>query len=208
MQFPDEVYIVKAVEQRIVSGRDAIALFRCGHLVGLDAIKHLFVLRERQVVQVPPRTNKLLFSNTIEKLTSGYYNGRSLDSIICESTRFLGERYALYHAVMSANTQWTPILSCDKLYALPDFRMRDVDSCDPRFEFYNELFASFSERRVAMPRSREDIQCFLKDASVRRHVEQSEDGADERRFLVPEFSYRCPYDLDMVISYLVRRNLL
>jgi hypothetical protein len=191
-------------------------------LVGLDAVKLVLSIREKQVIQMPPRTNKQLFSNTIEKLANGYYNGRSLNSIICDASRFLGERYALYQAIMSANTASSRILSHDGLYALPVFTMRDVDSCDPRFAFYNELFAPFAtrigsdgvaagcevgagsvspqatpEKKVVrvMPRSREDIEYFLEE-TLSMGIQASEAKS------------RYPYDLDMVISYLVRRNLL
>jgi len=195
MQFSDDAYIAEAVRRGIVADKASALLFRCGHFMGVEAVKHLLLIRDGQVSLVPPRMNKIVFSSTIEKLGNGYYNGRSLDSIICESTSLLGERQALYQVIVSANTQSSRILSKDGLYALPFFMMRDVDSCDPRFEFYRDVFMEFFDgvsRDRMVPRSREDVVSFLESLSSSKQV-------------VDRY-YR--YDLDMVISYLVRRNLL
>ena len=186
--------MIEAVRQRIVSDKDAVQSFRCGHLTGLDAIKLVFSMREKQAIQsmrVSLRLGERLLPNTIEKLGNGYYDGRSLDSIVCEASRLLGERYALYHAIALANTPSSRILSRDGLYALPCFVMRDIDSCDPRFVCYNELFPK-SDSKSWVPRTREDVQRFLESSS--------RNGVADSRL--------CSYDLDMVISYLVRRGSL
>lgn len=186
MNFSDEIYESKAVEQHIVADVKEIATFTCGHLRGLEAIKLIFNTRSQQVVLALPRTNKRLFEATIEKFRNGYYNGKLLDAIICDASKFLGERYALHQTIVSANNSCPRVLSRDGLYALPAFTMRDVDPCDMRFSFYDKIFDASELEHP--PRSREDIVYFLEKPLRERGV--------------------YPYDLDMVISYLVRRGLL
>ena len=83
-----------------------------------------------------------------------------------------------------ANNGGPRVLSSDGLFALPVFTMRDVDPCDVRFSLCDELFNQLE----CPPRSREDIVYFLE------------------RPLRERGAY--PYDLDMVISYLIRKGLI
>ena len=196
MNLSDEFYVGKAVEQGLVSSVDEVSSFECGHLLGLDAIKVVFNARARRITLMVPKTDKQLFVITVEKFRNGYYNGKSLDSIVCEASKFLGERYALRQTIVSHNSSQR-ILSRDGLYALPSFNMRDVDPCDPRFDIYSKAFECFlnsspgrsspAGHLLEVPRSREDIIYFID-----KHCHES--GSH--------------FEFDMIISYLIKRGLL
>lgn len=189
MDFDDDVYLHKAIEQGILSGPDALELFRFGHLRGLPAIKLLFRLRVEHVPTLPPKASKQIYTNTIEKIRNGYYNGKNVDDIVSLSTRFLGERYGLYRAIEEAD-KTSRLLSRDGKYALPEFQMREVDPYDPRYDIYEQIFHEQMEKRpdMSVPRTREDF-FYMFDAPTR-----------ERNLNL--------HDLDMVISYLLLKDLI
>lgn len=185
MHFSDEIYKAKAVEQHIVPNIESIPSFRRGHLIGLDAIKLVFTLRMQQIPLMIPRPTKQLFVNTIEKAKNGHYDGKSLDRIVCEASRFLGERFALRQAILTANTT-IRILSRDEQYALPNFKRLNANLCDPSYTIYDEIFYAHMD---APPRTRDQIVRLLGASGFDRDVQ-----------------YHC--DIDMVISYLVNKDLL
>jgi hypothetical protein len=189
MYFSDEIYKAKAVEQGIVPSADAISSFKRGHLSGLDAIKIVFSLRLQQIPTMVQNPGKQVFLSTLEKLNAGEYDGKQVESLIQESSRFLGDRYTLWKSIMITNTNLR-VLSKDKLYTLPQFSRRDVDPYDSRYVIYDEAFLSIDYGEAAMPRTRDEVIQVLHEARP------------ENDF------YTYPGAVDTVISYLVRKNLL
>ena len=189
MHFSDEVYKAKAAEMGVVPDAGAISLFKRGHLCGLDAVKFVFSLRARQVPTAVQYPGKQIFMSTIEKLRSGSYDGRPIDDVIGESTRFLGERCALWKSIERANTCMR-ILSKDKTHALPLHVRCDVDPYDSRYTGYDEVFFSFWAGRPGLPRTRDEVIDILYE------VEPEKDFHTYAR------------EVDTIISYLVRKDLL
>lgn len=189
MHFSDEVYRAKAVEHGIVSSTDAISSFKRGHLSGLDAIKIVFSLRLQQIPTMVQNPGKQVFMNTMEKLNAGEYDGKLLESLIQESSRFLGDRYTLWKNIMITNTN-SRVLSKDELYTLPQFSRRDVDPYDSRYVMYDEVFLSIDRGEAAMPRTRKEVIQVLHSAGPGKIFHTYSD------------------EVDTIISYLVRKNLI
>jgi hypothetical protein len=187
IHFSDDIYESVAVEYGIVSDAELIPSFRCGHLDGLDAIKFVIMSRAQYVPLAIPNPNKYLFTNTIERMKNGHYDGRLLNDVIHGVSKNLGERYTLFQSIMTTNAS-TRILSKDNQYLLPYFKRCEIDPYDPQCSMYDKIFRDhMTKDGTRPPRTREDVICLFESSG--RPIDSD-------------------HGVDIAITCLVCRNLL
>lgn len=180
MLYQDQTYISEALKHNLISSEEEVQSFSYGHLTGLEAIKGYFEALDSQCIPTINRFPKKLCLNTVEKLKSFFYNGMSVDEIIKEATTNLGERMLLYKHIIESDSS-KRFLSFDRTHSQPRHNPLDGIS-ESELGGCDELFEQMDPAK--RPRSREAILRFLEE----NHIRIS--------------------NLDMVISYLVARELI
>jgi hypothetical protein len=177
--FDDNLYIAHALSDKLIKTLDELSFFRYGHLTGIEAIRQIYMNKVRQEISNVVKVPKKLLEATIEKLRARIYDGKSIDSVVKETTQNLGERLQLLKSIQIHNTT-ERLLSKDGEFTLPSYTIRNVNALDSELSACSRLFVELKEK----PHSREEIiECLEKHGIAVKN-------------------------LDAVIHYLVQMNLI
>jgi hypothetical protein len=177
--FDDDLYIAHALADKLIETIDELGFFRYGHLTGIEAIKQIYANRVRQDIPSTVKIPKKVLEATIEKLRARIYDGKSIDSVVKETTQNLGERLQLLKSIQIHNTT-ERLLSKDTEYTLPSYTARNVNIPDSEVSVCSRLFTELGEK----PHSRNEImECLERNNITIRN-------------------------LDAIIHYLVQTNLI
>jgi hypothetical protein len=163
LAFSDNVYIQKAIDEELLEESSEPSGFVFGHLTGIDAIRLYFnsrVMQHSRTCETYPKHNV----NEIKtKLSAFLYDGKSLDEIIRDATKELGEGTRLLHEIL-AEAGRARLLSFDLKYALPAYVKKQIDCAHEKFFPLHQQFQRTKESN--RPRSRHDISEFLREKDL------------------------------------------
>jgi hypothetical protein len=173
------------LEEAVLEGID-LKNFKAGHLRGPGGFLKMLECKASYAVPLYVKYPKKNQNPIIKKLSMGFYNGRSIDSIIKEESLSFGERIKIYNEIQRLNNpepgHQEKLLSFDRLYSLPSYTHKHVDINCNEFADYDDMFCMIGSSDI--PRSREKIEDFL------------------------HLHHNYPADLDSVISYLVIKRYI
>lgn len=163
--FNDKEYINMAIIDGIINSEADIENFIEGDKIGFEAIKNHYDVKLARQLPIMDRMKTNLIKSIEEKLKRREFDGKSVDSVIVESSQFLGERVSLQRELIDMSNR-EDVLSEDKLYTLPFYRKTETLMREDDFTKVLSHFKSLSEK----PRTRNAIASEIEQAMIDRYT--------------------------------------